>query len=82
MQLLTSFVNCVHFVVRGAAGAANGDKIFLIYFMGELGKFAFLAAHILHNEFVQMFLHVSESVLTLDNSCAFRIGSNFNTEEF
>ena len=52
MQLLSCFVDGVHLVVRGATRAANGDKVFLAYLMGELRKFAFLTADIFHNEFV------------------------------
>ena len=82
MQLLSCLVDGVHLVVRGATGTANGDEIFLVYLMCEFRKFAFLAADIFHNEFVEVFLHVLQSVLSLNDSRTFRVGAYLNAEEF
>ena len=52
MQLFSCLVNGVHLVVGGATGAANGDKIFLVYLVCDFRKLAFLTADIFHDEFV------------------------------
>ena len=82
MQLLSCLVDGVHLVVRRATGTANGDKIFLVDLVCEFWQLAFLAADVFHDEFVEVFLHVCQSVLSFDNSCTFRVGAYLNAEEF
>lgn len=80
-ELLAGLVHSVHLFVGGSAGAANSNQDLLGHLVRDLGQLALLAAHVLHDELVQVALHVGQSVLSLDNRSAFRVGADFDAEE-
>lgn len=67
MKLLASFMDVVHFVVSGTAGATNTDKVLFVYLVSDLRKLALFATNILRDELVEMALQIRQEVLTLDN---------------
>ena len=50
MKTFASLVHDIHLVVSGSARSADTHQVFLVDFVGDLGKFALLAAHILQDK--------------------------------